>query len=389
VTLSISFYALIPFLTLLQGFLFAILLIVRGNREERYADFWLAFVLLLLSINGIPYMLGWLGITILWENYTYLPWDGFWLAIPPAIYLFLKSLTNDQWRLLWKRDFWHFLPYSIYFIEHLIVGLIGFGNKSFVNTWVEQPILLILNPLMSWGVEIFYFILSFKLYQNYKKWIINEFSDPDRISFDWFRNFLIIQFIITLISIANYVLVHLSPEKGNDFYALMWWGYLMDTILIYYLSISGYMQPRTKTIRYESGSEKEIVDTLIEINTAKTPLRHKNILSNSELNDWKGKVLHFFETQKPYLNPELTLSELADNLNTNSSLLSQVINSGFEKNFNDFVNQYRVEEFKQKSKSRDFQHLTLLAIAFECGFNSKATFNRAFKKITGQNPSNF
>lgn len=387
--MSISIYALIPLLTLFQGILFALLLIWRANREERYADFWLAFVLFLLSINGIPYMLGWLGIEILWEKYTYLPWDGFWLAIPPAIYLFLKSLTNDQWRFEWKHDFKHFLPYGLYFIEHLIVGLIGLNNKPFINTWAEQPILLIYNPLMSWGVEIFYFVLSFKLYQNYKKWIINEFSDPDKISFTWFRNFLIIQFIVTLISIANYIIVHLSPEKGNDFYALMWWGYLMDTILIYYLSISGYMQPRVKTIRYENDSEKEIVPVVSEQSIEKTPSKHKNILSENELNDWKSKILHCFETQKPYLNPELTLSELAENLKTNTSILSQVINSGFEKNFNDFVNQYRVDEFKQKSKSAAFQHLTLLAIAFECGFNSKATFNRAFKKITGQNPSNF
>lgn len=84
---SISIYALIPLLTLLQGILFALLLIWRAYREERYADVWLAFVLFLLSINGIPYMFGWLGIEILWEKYTYLPWDGFWLATPPAIYL--------------------------------------------------------------------------------------------------------------------------------------------------------------------------------------------------------------------------------------------------------------------------------------------------------------
>ena len=67
-------------------------------------------------------------------------------------------------------------------------------------------------------------------------------------------------------------------------------------------------------------------------------------------------------------------------------LLSAVINSGFSKNFNDFVNEFRVNVFKEKIKDPKLQHLTLLAIAFDCGFNSKATFNRSFKKATGLSP---
>ncbi|MBL7818417.1 MAG: helix-turn-helix transcriptional regulator [Saprospiraceae bacterium] len=398
---SISIYALVPLLTLLQGFLFATLLILRGYREERYADYWLAFALILLSINGVPYMFGWLGIETLWEDYTYLPWDGFWLVIPPTIYFFLKSLTNDQWRFAWRRDVWHFTAYGIYFVEHLIVGLIGLNNKSFVTTWGEQPILIFINPLLSWGIEIYYFILSYRLYKDYKKWTLNEFSDPDSISFTWVRNYLVVKLCLTLISIANFLVVHLSLKKGNDLYALMWWGYLMDTLLIYYLSISGYAQSRVKTVRFtqetpaivietDNSTEHPIPITLsIESDTVteKEGTKNKNTLTETDLEAWKTKVLTFFATQKPYLNPELTLSDLASNLKTNTSILSQVINSGFSKNFNDFVNQYRVEEFKQKAKSTDYQHLTLLAIAFECGFNSKATFNRAFKKMTGQNPS--
>jgi AraC-like DNA-binding protein len=112
-------------------------------------------------------------------------------------------------------------------------------------------------------------------------------------------------------------------------------------------------------------------------------------LPDEEISAWKNKVLKFFDTEKPYLNPELTLSDLSDTLKTNTSVLSQVINSGFNKNFNDFVNEYRLEAFKQKIQSGDYQHLTLLAIAFECGFNSKTTFNRAFKKATGLMPSEY
>lgn len=95
------------------------------------------------------------------------------------------------------------------------------------------------------------------------------------------------------------------------------------------------------------------------------------------------------QQEKPYLESELTLSDLARQLHITSSLLSQIINVGFNKNFNDFVNAYRIEAFKIRLQKSDYQHLTLLGIALECGFNSKATFNRAFKKHTGQSPSEY
>ena len=103
----------------------------------------------------------------------------------------------------------------------------------------------------------------------------------------------------------------------------------------------------------------------------------------------KSKIENVMVREKLYLEPELSLSDLAQKLKTNTSVLSAAINSNFGKNFNDFVNEYRVEEFKKQIKLSQNQNYTLLAIAFDCGFNSKATFNRAFKKFTGQSPSRF
>jgi AraC-like DNA-binding protein len=85
----------------------------------------------------------------------------------------------------------------------------------------------------------------------------------------------------------------------------------------------------------------------------------------------------------------LTLSVLAERIGLNASQLSYLVNNGFQQNFNDFVNTYRVEEVKRKLNLPDYQHLSLLGVAFESGFNSKATFNRAFKKLTGNAPSQY
>lgn len=95
------------------------------------------------------------------------------------------------------------------------------------------------------------------------------------------------------------------------------------------------------------------------------------------------------ETDKLYTNPELSLTQLAKHLQSNPSFISKIINQGFGVNFNDFVNQYRILAVQRQLKTGQHQTQTLLAIAYECGFNSKATFNRAFKKSTGQIPQDY
>jgi AraC-like DNA-binding protein len=100
-------------------------------------------------------------------------------------------------------------------------------------------------------------------------------------------------------------------------------------------------------------------------------------------------LLDYFENEKPYLNNILSLKELADELGIPVNQLSHIINERIGKNFFDFVNTYRVEEFKSRASHPDFQNYTLISIAYDSGFNSKATFNRVFKKYTGQTPSNY
>ena len=90
-----------------------------------------------------------------------------------------------------------------------------------------------------------------------------------------------------------------------------------------------------------------------------------------------------------YINPNLTLSEIATLLDTNRNIVSKVINQSFEMNFNDFVNQKRAEGVIQKLKNGDHKQSTLLGIALDCGFNSKTTFNRAFKKYTSSTPKQY
>ncbi|MBK8558088.1 MAG: helix-turn-helix transcriptional regulator [Lewinellaceae bacterium] len=117
--------------------------------------------------------------------------------------------------------------------------------------------------------------------------------------------------------------------------------------------------------------------------------RQKNLFPEEELPLRIARLRSFMEQEKAYLNPDLTLTELAQQTGMNTAQLSFVINNGLGKNFNDFINQYRVEAVKSSLQDPSLAHLSLLGVAFECGFNSKTTFNRAFKKLTGNAPSGY
>lgn len=437
---KVNINAIIPALTLLQGFLFATLLILRGRREERHSDFWLAFLLVLLALSGVPFMLGWFGITYLWEQLTFLPWDGLGFAYVPTMYLFLRSLVNSEWRFSWRRDGKHYGLYIFYFFYHLIIGGYGQIDKNYVNWWWHVfeglSAVIIAWELIIYGQQVIYFILCYRLYKEYQAWMVNEFSDIERVSYRWFYNFLVVHFTVVVIEFINMLWLRLV----NFNYAEMWASYGADLILMYYISVSGYAQARVKDVHftendanllekdvffskndvYTEGSSDVFSENILTKNDAQTvisfdktedlqdltsndseliltPNSEENCIKNNDtkavrdadLDHWKRKVLTYFEKEKSYLNPELTLSELAAKLNTNTSVLSAVINTGFGKNFNDFVNEYRVSAFKKQAIAPSNKHLTLLAIAFDCGFNSKATFNRAFKKETGLSPKAF
>ena len=123
--------------------------------------------------------------------------------------------------------------------------------------------------------------------------------------------------------------------------------------------------------------------------SAKETDHKKELLDEESVAAHKAKLQHLFETEKPYLNPDLTLRTLANQLGIHANQLSWLLNDGLGKNFNTFINHYRVEEFKASAHLPENSHLTIMSIAYDCGFNSKTVFNTYFKKETGLTPKEF
>ncbi|MBT33103.1 MAG: adenylate cyclase, partial [Thalassobius sp.] len=113
----------------------------------------------------------------------------------------------------------------------------------------------------------------------------------------------------------------------------------------------------------------------------------ENKIDQQELNAQREQLLQYIETHQPYLNPQLSLSFLAEEIALHPNKLSLLVNEEFKMNFNEFINQYRLTHFKSIALNESYKHLSVLALAYESGFNSKAVFNAFFKKAEGLTPS--
>jgi AraC-like DNA-binding protein len=346
--------------------LMAILLGVRGYKEERLSDKMLGSVLFLLAMEIQDYTFGFAGINVLWNELNGFP-RGTALLFGPAVYFYLRSQLNRGFKL-GRRHFWHLLPWLIPFIIDLTIFLNG---AHVVQEWQNSTLhsyLTIPRQLILWASYIYYFTLSLRLYWQYREWAKHQFSNQDLISFIWFRNLLYFMIFGILFKESMGMI---DGFFNLDFYQDWWWNLAMVAI-IFYVAIWGYAQIQPAQIRFKTNGNIE-------------PGKDKKLVAEN-LGIWKNKIQELMEDKKPYLEPQLNLKSLATKLKTNPSILSAAINQNFKKNFNDLINEYRVNEYLKLSKQEKYDHYTLLALALECGFNSKSTFNRTFKKITGRTP---
>jgi AraC-like DNA-binding protein len=354
----------------LQGVIFAGLLFVRCFHKKTLSDLWLGILLLVMCSSLITHFIGFANV---YDNNQWLTFFPFQIvfAHAPLIYLYVKTLTNEK-RGFQIKDLLLFIPTLVYWIYFFVLFLQSMEFKDWygdnINGTYVTPFLDV--SLFLWNTYFLY--LSIKYYRQYRSWLDENFSDTELIKFNWLRNFLYIFAILFLLESVFDVI----GLFRNISYIQAYYLKLVIALATYYLAIAGYL--RSKTIEIDFSPK--------EIETEESP---KSLLETDELESSKTKLLELMETEKPYLDSQLTLKELSKKLGVNTSVLSHTINKGFNKNFNDFINEYRIEEVKKILRSEDANDETFLSIAFDCGFNSKATFNRSFKKFTGVSPKEF
>jgi AraC-like DNA-binding protein len=351
--------------------LFFVIFMVRGFREDRLSDKMLAWVLFFMAMLIQDYTFGFAGINVLWEELDGWPRHFPWL-FPATVYFYFLAQTNADFRLE-KRHIYHVMPYVFYVLVSVVLLLTGLTPNNGLYQTTLGTVWDISVYVLNYGGIFYYFYRSLRIYRNYKFWAENQYSNLYEVELQWLRNFLWFFMIGAVIHLINTVidLVYDLPFD-QDYY---WQLFTVATII--YVGFSGLTQEQNKNIHFEE-----------ENKTSEKDKEEEKPLADEE-NKLKEKLLTFMDSQKPFLNPDLTLRQLAVLMHSNTSVLSGVINQGFGKNFNDFINEYRVQSFQEAVKDEKNKNLTLVAIAYDCGFNSKATFHRAIKKFTGHVPGAF
>lgn len=191
------------------------------------------------------------------------------------------------------------------------------------------------------------------------------------------------------VGLAINLLAQCSCLMGDQEAAMHWVekGIAMKLPLMMYTFVEPMLKPLHRLERFQALKEQVLkVETpfVQPIKKYKKPL-----FSQAEVEKLKQQVLALMQNQRPYLDPDLSLKDLAELLAIPPNYMSQLLNAGFNQNFSEFVNTYRLEAFKQQVADPKQRHLTILALAYESGFNSKTVFNNFFKKSTGQTPRTY
>lgn len=366
-----------------NGIVFSFLLLKKGIQNNNNANKWLSFLLFLCAMYIAPYMLGyagWYSRKVTREILYFIPFMQV-LLIGPVIFFYTKSLLNSTFKIS-KKEYYHFIPALIYLVYSLIVFI---TDKLILDEFyfhADSRDKDMANWYQIAGIisMVYYLIASLKFYKNYKKLVFDKVSFADSILFEWIPNFLIAFLSIVVLRVLLFLL---NPEWGN--FGNQFWHYIAFSIVVLYVSVNGYANAVKMSFLNDVNSES--INVYQESDEDyKTKQDNTNL---EEIEFWKDKILHLVENEKVFKNPTLTLSDLSKLLNTNTKNISKSINSGFDMNFNDFINHYRIEAVKEKLHKEEHKTSTLLGIAFDCGFNSKATFNRAFKKSIDLSPKDY
>lgn len=370
-----------------HGLVFSFLLFRKAIQTEQKESRWLAWFILLCALYIAPFMLGyagWYSEGLLRDTLFYVPFQQLFF-IGPILYFYTRSLLNPDFRLQ-KSDWFHFGPGFIYLSFILIVFLTdkiilrryyfyADGRDMDLDFWYQFAGLLSM---------VYYLFLSLRRYQRYRQNAFDTVSFANAILFDWIPRFLMAFIIVLFLRVLFFIL---NPEWGE--FGSKFWYYLCFSILFYYISISGYVAAVRSELPLQMSLFQQANISLEVPKKIKTIEESASNAVIENLEEWKQKVIQLMEQDKLFENPSLTLNDVAKNLETTSKQVSQIINQGFQLNFNDFINEYRTKAVIEQLKSGEHQLKSLLGIALECGFNSKSTFNRAFKKVTQQTPKRF
>lgn len=355
-------------------FYLAFVLLVKGRTTNRLANRWLAIFLVFVGFLQLDDALI-ISRTYFQYPHFYNVFDPFLFGVAPAFYWATFHFVQPS-RRFYRQSLWHFVPcylillLSIPFFleskEEKLALLKGLEEQGQVLEPVEMVVFAVLFLQC-----VVYLFLSYRRILRHQQNLKQVSSNQEGTDLQWFKYFL-----LGVVLLLCFWVVEISFYT-NFLDGKMSWIYWLGT---FYL---GFYAIQQKEIYPFAPQELAEIEGIIQ----DTPPSRRTA---SDINEaQKEQLLRLMEKEKPYLDPELSLPKLAQRMQCSTHELSQLINQGFERNFYQFINTYRIEESKRLLQDPSLEYLNVLAIGFEAGFNSKTTFNTTFKQMVGMSPVEF
>lgn len=351
---SVEFRDLIILIGIGNGLLMAVFMLI--GRDRSLARSLLAILIICLSYNVLLYII--LKYRV-YDDYPLLHLLPFGLSfiIGPLLYFYVQAIISSSFRITLQR-YAHFLlvlldyPHSLY---HIIYGreVLHLDLHYFLDKFSFFSVIPI-------GI---YLLLTYKLVRSYNEQIPNYLSNTQNIRLKWLSDSILI---------CSFFFLLVFAYGGIDFIYDFDFepAYILNLIFagsVVWLGLKGMRQNQN----------------MFDFPKYTAPINQE------ESREIISKLQKVMREQKLHLLPDLTLRQVEDQVGYPSKDISQAINHVLQKNFYQFVNDYRIDEFKNRAQDIKNNHLTLLGIAQESGFSSKATFNRVFKASTGFTPKEY
>lgn len=286
-------------------------------------------------------------------------------AFGPLLYFYVKALTNAAFKFR-PVHLLHFVPVIIQAAFYWFVAFQDYDFKYNVWFHVHLPYTYRLEYDGTWLSLVIYLILSVLIVKDYQTWLNNNYSDVSQRTLNWLKVCLLLLILVCVCWLFEAFL----RDARNVYYKYDFSSDLL-CLIVFILGAYSYRQAGVG-LNFQPETD----------NVAEKP----TLAADTKV---MAAIEAAMQNEKLYLQPELTLADLAKHLSMPPKVVSANINLAFGKPFNTYVNTWRVEEVKRRLAANDADKFTLLAIALESGFNSKTSFNRIFKDFTGKAPSDY
>lgn len=376
-----QFLVLLNFAAAIQGLFLTY--IIAHNRLKETKSVVLGLLTFVLSLSLLGGIYGMSGFYKTFPHFTNVA-DPMFLLYGPLLFIYIFVLTQNR---LPRYYMLHGLPFLIYVISFIPLYLksgeekIEWAEYIFLNDHVPFEGLL-MQLLRVVHISI-YIVLSLVAIKNYQTKIKDNFSDIEKISLNQAKNilyFFLFALVVASMSFVFGFVLSYSFSLSNNIIGLV------IGIIIFALAYSTWNKKNVEEMVALKGGEK--AEKPIE-----TPQKSKGrsvfVLTQEQLEDFGGRLETAIEEEKVFTENELSLAELSKKINIQAYQLSELISRLYNESFFDFINRHRIEEIKTRIEDPESDSYSLLGIAMDCGFNSKSSFNTAFKKFTGLTPSEY